>query len=140
MTKYCNNYMFGYLGYFTDDKTTLESSDDAAHINWGGKWRMPTDAELTELKTKCTWNFMTRNNVCGYEVTACNGNSIFLPAAGCIMERDFSGKGTVGYYWSKSLCLDYYSNAAWHIYFTQKNIEVEYGARFGGATVRPVCP
>lgn len=140
MTKYCNNYMFGYLGYFTDDKTTLESSDDAAHINWGGKWRMPTDAELTELKTKCTWIFMTRNNVCGYEVTACNGNSIFLPAAGCIMERDFSGKGTVGYYWSKSLCLDYYSNAAWHIYFTQKNIKVEYGARFGGATVRPVCP
>ena len=43
-TKYCNNASQGDNG-FTDNKTTLEPEDDAAHVNWGGSWRMPTDAE-----------------------------------------------------------------------------------------------
>lgn len=44
LTKYCNNASYGDNG-FTDNKTTLEPEDDAAHVNWGGSWRMPTDAE-----------------------------------------------------------------------------------------------
>ena len=41
MTKYCDD-SFGTV----DNKTTLELSDDAARVNWGGKWRMPTRAEI----------------------------------------------------------------------------------------------
>ena len=33
----------------SDSKTTLDLSDDAAHVNWGGKWRMPTFEQLSEL-------------------------------------------------------------------------------------------
>ncbi len=46
---------------------------------------MPTDEEWTELRTKCTWTWETNYNGSGINgrlVTATNGNSIFLPAAG----------------------------------------------------------
>lgn len=35
--------------YVGDNKTTLELDDDAARVNWGGKWRMPTKKEFDEL-------------------------------------------------------------------------------------------
>ena len=46
---------------------------------------MPTDAERTELRKKCTWTWVTNYNGSGLNgrlVKATNGNSIFLPAAG----------------------------------------------------------
>ena len=52
LTKYCDNSEYGKDG-FTDNKTTLELSDDAAYVNWGGKWRMPTQAQLFELCDEC---------------------------------------------------------------------------------------
>lgn len=33
----------------SDGKTRLDPEDDAAHVNWGGNWRMPTTAELQFL-------------------------------------------------------------------------------------------
>ena len=33
----------------TDGKTKLENCDDAAYMNWGGKWRMPTKEEMDKL-------------------------------------------------------------------------------------------
>ena len=50
LTKYNYSSSYGTV----DNKTTLELSDDAARANWGGSWRMPTDAELTELREQCT--------------------------------------------------------------------------------------
>ena len=35
-------------------KTVLDPEDDAAHVNWGGSWRMPTKAEWQELLDNCT--------------------------------------------------------------------------------------
>ncbi len=35
--------------------------DDAAHVNWGADWRMPTVEEWQELKDNCTWTFDTLN-------------------------------------------------------------------------------
>lgn len=49
-----------------DGLTTLKLEDDAAHVNWDGKWRMPTDAEFTELREKCIWEWTTQNGVNGY--------------------------------------------------------------------------
>ena len=36
-----------------DNKIFLELSDDAANVNWGGKWRMPTTREFEELVELC---------------------------------------------------------------------------------------
>ena len=52
---------------------------DAAHIQWGGSWRMPTQDDFNELKENCTSEKTTVNGVSGYRYTGWNGNSIFLP-------------------------------------------------------------
>lgn len=49
LTKYCKDPDYGYNGY-TDSRTTLELSDDAATANWGSSWCMPTQAQFQELK------------------------------------------------------------------------------------------
>ena len=137
MTKYCTESGYGYNG-FTDGKTTLELSDDAARANWGGNWRMPTRAEQDELRNNCTWTWTTENGVNGYKVTSkTNGNSIFLPAAG---DRDGTGSvGSYGRYWSSSL---YESNpySAYSLYFDSGDVRWNGNDRYGGHTVRAVCP
>lgn len=101
-TKYCINSKYGYNG-FTDDKTILDKEDDAAYINWGDKWRMPTQIELVELIYNCKWEWTTSNNVNGYLVTGLNGNSIFLPAAGRLTRTNLINAGTCGEYWLSNL-------------------------------------
>lgn len=87
MTKYCTDSRDGYNG-FTDNKTVLDPDDDAAHVNWGGDWRMPTKSEFEEFSEieNCTWTWTTINGVNGYKIvskkTGFDGNWIFLPAAG----------------------------------------------------------
>lgn len=58
---------------------TLGPAYDAAHIQWGGRWRMPTQDDLNELKENCSCEKTTVNGVSGYRYTGWNGNSIFLP-------------------------------------------------------------
>ena len=75
---------------------------DAATANWGGNWRMPTEAEYKELLNNCTWTWTTQNGVNGYKVTGPNGNSIFLPAAGYRSGSSLYGTGYDGFYWSSA--------------------------------------
>ena len=123
-----------------DNKTVLEPEDDVAHVKLGGKWRMPTDAEWTELSTKCTWTLTTNYNgtgVNGRIVTATNGNSIFLPAAGYRNGTDLNNAGSGGYYWSSSLNTVFLNNA-WYVDFNSGNVD-RYGSnRYYGRSVRPV--
>ena len=96
-TKYCTDSYYGTV----DNKTTLDLSDDAARANWGGSWRMPTTEEQQELINNCTWTWTTQNGVNGYKVTSkSNGNSIFLPAAGCRDDSSLNDAGSYGDYWS----------------------------------------
>ena len=139
MTKYCDNSSYGKDG-FTDNKTVLDPEDDAAAVNWGGAWRMPTTEEQQELVDNCTWDWTTQNGVNGYKVTGPNGNSIFLPAAGCMLEGSLYDSGLYGYYWSSSLytgsprcayyVVGYYSG---HVYWSGND------DRYYGHSVRPVC-
>ena len=134
-TKYNTKGSYGTV----DNKKTLELSDDAARANWGGAWRMPTDAEFAELREQCTWTWTTQNGVKGYKVTSkSNGNSIFLPAAGYRNGSSLSSAGSYGYYWSSSLSTDYPNNA-WSVYFNSSNVRRNYISRYYGFSVRPVC-
>ena len=100
------NYKFGIppSKYNSDDGIlTLELEDDAAHVNWGGKWRMPTREEEEELYDMCTWTWTNMNGVDGFQVTGPNGNSIFLPTSGLYdgdSTDDIKRKDTGGWYWS----------------------------------------
>ena len=137
-TKYCTDASSGDNG-FIDNKTVLEPEDDAATANWGDVWRMPTDAEWTELREQCTWTWTAQNGVNGYQVASkTNGNSIFLPAAGF---RDGNAApyvaGRRGYYGSSSL-LENSSDDVWIVTFNHEKVERDNDKRNKGLSVRPV--
>ena len=137
LTKYCNNSNYGKDG-FIDSKTILDPEDDAATVNWGGNWRMPTEAEMTELKEQCTWTWAMQNGVNGCKVVGPNGNFIFLPAAGYMDSSSFRSAGSYGLYWSSShnTSNPYYAN---FVYFDSNDV-IMYGfCRYYGLSVRPVC-
>lgn len=132
---------FSYEGYLYKDKPNiLPPHADAATVNWGGAWRMPTDAELTELCEQCTWTWTTQNGVNGYKVTSkSNGNSIFLPAAGYRHGSSLGDAGIYGNYWSSSRnTVDPYD--AWDVDFNSGYVYRDGSNRNNGQSVRPVCP
>ena len=80
-------------------KWVLDPEDDAAHVNWGGNWRMPTQWEFEELVEKCTFSQATLNGVTVLKVTGPSGKSIYLPTTGYKSGEDTSLKyGERGYY------------------------------------------
>lgn len=137
MTKYCIDSSYGTV----DNKTVLASEDDAAHVQWGGNWRMPTKAEQDELRTECTWTWTTLNGVNGYRVTSKqsgNDNSIFLPAAGYRENSGLFYVGSLSYYWSSSLNTGY-SYDAYNVDFNSGYVDWYRSNRWFGLSVRPVC-
>ena len=102
LTKYCPESKYGYNG-FTDKKTVLDPEDDAAYMAFGGRWRMPTDTEFTELIFKCTWEETTLNGAVGHLVTGPNGNSIFLPARRMVEADGSPSNSYITWYWTSSV-------------------------------------
>ncbi len=135
LTKYNTDSSYGTV----DNKTVLDPEDDAARANWGGAWRMPTREEMHELYDNCTWEWTTQNGVNGIKFTGSNGNSIFLPAAGYRYGTSLDYAGSIGGYWSSSLCADY-SVGACNLYFDSDDVDVDDDSRSYGQSVRPDCP
>ena len=138
-TKYNTKSSYGTL----DNKTVLEAMDDAAAVVLGGKWRMPTDEEWTELHNteNCSWTWTTIDGVNGYKVqskkSGYTDNWIFLPAAGCRGYRILDDVGNGGYYWSSSL-LTGYPYCAYIMIFGSRGIDRGSVSRYFGLSVRPV--
>lgn len=134
-TKYNTSSSFGTV----DNKTVLDLADDAANANWGGAWRMPTDAEWQELRDNCTWTWKPLNGINGFEVKGSNGNAIFLPAAGFRSSNDVFYTGHYGCYWSSSLDTTAPSNAKFVEFQSEDNdIFRNYYSRVCGQSVRAV--
>ena len=125
------------------DDFSGETTYDAATANWGTSWRTPTQKEINELVTGCSWKWSTvqdedGNDVYGYYVTG-NGNSIFLPAAG--NGSSLTTVGKYGYYWSST----HYSTGtsyAYALYFTSNSSSKNAAGnfrRYNGYPVRAVC-
>ena len=136
LIKYCNNAEYGLNGY-TDNRTILEPSDDAATANIGNGARIPTKEEWDELINNTTAEWTTLNGVHGRRFTATNGNSIFLPAAGSILGTELQDPGTFSQYWSSTLYPNS-PNSAWHFYFRSDNQNMNGYTRTIGCTVRAV--
>ena len=137
---------------------------DAARVNMGGSWRMPTYDEQTELQDNCYWEWTSSysgKGVEGYIVykvksasdkgevkysgssTATVGSysladpHIFLPAAGYRNLSDLGYAGDYGFSWSSSLFTglpDY----AYYLYFLSDNVNWNYYYRYNGLSVRAV--
>ena len=118
----------------------FEPAHDAAHVRWGGDWRMPTSQELEDLHSKCDWSWTTQNGVNGYLVRgrgAYADKSIFLPAAGCGHKTAFDKAGSNGYYWS-SVPRENYNFSAYELYFHSRYHGVHDNYRDFGRSIRPV--
>ena len=113
------------------------SGHDTARENWGGSWRMPTDAEFEELCTKCKWTWTSQGGHKGYKVTGPNGNRIFLPAAGWRDGADTNDGGENGGYWSSTLSSSG-SNHARFLGFDSSGPGTSGYRRSDGQSVRPV--
>ena len=126
----------GYKGFF-DNKTELDLEDDAAYVNWGSGWRMPTYEQIAELLTECEWTWATLSGVNGYKVTGPNGKFIFLPAAGYCDNGGVYGQGDIGYYWPST---PGGGGGAYDLFFSSGDQYVSIYSRYYGYSVRPVCP
>lgn len=119
-------------------KTELDIDDDAAYVNWGSGWRMPSLAQQDELRTRCTWTWTSKNGVSGYIVKSkYNGCSLFLPAAGYYKAESLNKAGSIGCYWSRSLSSDF-SRAAYLVGFYSAEVCKNFDNRFYGQSIRPV--
>ena len=131
-----------YRKYRDDgNNTVLAPEDDAAHVNWGGEWRMPTREEFQELldKKNCTWTWTSICGIQGYKVESrkkgFKGNYIFLPGADSFSKTRW-GSSHMGLYWSSTL----YKSLAWCLDFASNDIVIYTHGLVYGLTIRPVCP
>ena len=135
-----------YMDSYDDDKALLNASNDAACVNWGSAWHMPTQAEYEELYNwrNCEWERTSQNNVNGYKVTSkkegYTGKSIFLPAAGY---RDYKlvDAGSKGYYRLNTLISPDVPFCVHTIYFEYDgDVYWEWNSEtYAGLPIRPVC-
>ena len=136
LTKYCTNSSDGYNG-FTDGKTELDPEDDAAYVNWGSSWRMPTTEQQRELINNCSSVWTTLNGVNGRLFTGPNGNTLFLPAAGGRWGESLDYAGSWGHYWSRTLGSGG-PRIAYYLYFISGDVDWYIYYRYLGFSVRAV--
>jgi uncharacterized protein (TIGR02145 family) len=127
----------------TDGKTVLESDDDAATVNMGSGWRMPTKEEFQALGTATTsaWTAdYEGSGVSGLVLTSTADSSkkLFFPAVGLCTNSRVVNVGSIGRYWSRSLNSAIMQNA-FYIHFNNSAVNWQLnGDRSSGYSVRGV--
>lgn len=165
-----SKYLGSTTNYYKDEnatdedalKTVLDPEDDAAHVNWGGEWRMPTRAEQDEIRNNCYWQWVTSykgKSVSGYiaykvkdsadkgkdssnytpnVAYSVSDSHIFFPAAGYRRGSNLDYADSDGYYWSSSLYVSG-SSYAYGLSIYLNHVNWSYLSRCYGFSVRPVC-
>lgn len=89
--------------YYRLGTTITGSYYDVAHMKWGEQWRMPTREEFNELIFGCSWQKTGINGVSGMLGTSkVNGNTIFFPCAGNMVDAEHTHDGTNAFLWTAS--------------------------------------
>ena len=144
-----NGIWYNNIKFVGDNKTTLDPEDDAAHVNWGGDWEMPSPEDFIELRSNCVFDNKSKeyteyNGVAGVMLKSNNnGASIFFPHA------DFSyydyipsdGAYGTGIFWANSIGRTGAANKVWTMSREASDPYFVYDpfTRFYGASVRAVC-
>ena len=140
-----NSYKFNPSG---DGKTltkyytigaTLELADDAAHVNMGGDWHIPTPTQIKELIVNTTSVWTTLDGVNGILFTSKKDRtkSIFIPASGSALNGLVQDIGSEGNVWSSMLDEDC-TNGSQHLYFYEEDTYIGYCSRNYGLPIRGV--
>lgn len=130
---------------------SLAASQDAARVNLGAPWRMPTTEEYAELFANCDFIYangtvidsatvdkrVTVNGILGlYLKSKINGNLLFFPCSGYGYGSSWDTRGGYGYYWSASFGS---AVGARDLYFGSGGVFPQnYSLRYYGFAVRPV--
>ena len=135
-----NGSSSSFLKYNTANMA-LQPEDDAATVNLGAAWQMPTKAEMEELFNSqyTTVTMETVNYIKGFRITSnVNGNSIFLPAAGYNYGTYVVNTNYNLFYWTCELG-SYRANAN-TLYGTVNDVSfsIDTNSRYYGIPVRPV--
>lgn len=139
LTKYSVFKLFGVK----DDKKVLDIEDDAAAQNWKGSWRMPTKEEVDALLKNCTWEWVRKDGLYGYEIKSeKTGKSIYIPAAGMVAKDGVHNSAMSCNCWTSSLYTQneqYYAYSFVHLDAGKTGSEhVSWSFRYLGMTIRPV--
>jgi hypothetical protein len=115
----------------------IDLAHDAARVNLGEPWQMPTKDQVNELVENCECEVCTLNGYRGRRFTSkINGNSIFMPFAGYIYGTGLDNRGSNGNYWSASL---YSAANGYNLYFNSGGVfPADISSRFCGFSVRAV--
>ncbi|MBQ6050562.1 MAG: Ig domain-containing protein [Bacteroidaceae bacterium] len=145
-TKYCVNVKYWAGEGSMDNKTILDSMDDAATRLWGSEWRMPTSLELQELFSNDvlkSYEIRKLNNgvrVGGVQIYCSDGKrGVFVPIS--ILNDD--GLSDIGFYWSNENAQSTnFSADALQVYIENNNVirsgMVRNQDRCVGMFIRPV--
>ena len=134
---------------------TLPSENDAASVNWGGGWRMPTYQNFAWLlnSNNCINSWVENYNGSGTNgrlfISLINGNRLFFPETGYTTNMFPLTSNGIGLYWSSTPYGEgLYSNNqyAWSLHFYHNsdgsgNILLDYDSypRYTGIAIRPVA-
>ena len=127
---------------YTATPATLAAEDDAASVQWGADWRMPTTEEMKALKDNTTSTWTANYNNTGIAGCIFTGkgdyanSSLFLPAAGHFDGTSYVTGGSSGLYWSSTLGS---STSGRGLYFYSGDVYPQnYDYRYYGFSVRAV--
>ena len=139
MTKYVTDHITGKI---VDNKTVLDPADDAASVNMGGTWRMPTIEEWKNLLDKNKFNWAWDSTSDGYwvisKIAGYEGNKVFFPAPlGCRESDDSNVFISGAIFWSSSLDVKR-SHWAFAVYLLETKREYKSGPRSDMMLVRGV--
>ena len=131
------NYEFYKNGNYVDIGNNISKTQyDAAYVNWGNGWRMPTNVEIQELIDNCNFERTIYNEVIGAKITGPNGNSIFLPHTGRYVGKLLDASSS-GFYWGGNLYNDIiYSGFVMHVSGSSNGTQGD--SREKGMPIRPV--
>ncbi len=110
--------------------------DYGDYYTFGEVASAPSLNQINELLDKCTSEWTTLNGVSGRKFTGANGGSIFLPAAGYVLDGEMRSVGLRGLYRSST---PYDKDETYYLYFDSGKSYWNTGNRYSsGYTVRPV--
>ena len=94
----------------------LDLADDAAHVNMGGKWKMPTQMQYSEMFNNTTHTVIkdlkNKQKVIGMLFTSkINNKRLFVPFAGYWYNGSFAAAGSSADVWSSQVHPSYVNSA-----------------------------
>lgn len=162
-----NNYPGDFSKYnASDSKNVLDSEDDAAYVNMGGNWRMPTFDEFKELylntdiylvptegeeiqgtaqeqsfkSVRINWASKEEGTLKGVKFYKKGDKQtyMFVPISGGVYASSISDVGELGYLWTSSLGSFSNDDTSWSSDFNANYGGFIYITRASGLPVRGI--